>query len=175
VFTAERVAGWRMLIIDLRNNPGGEDQLGVNISARLTDRPYTAYTKAARNDPKDPTKHARTQTVTVTPADAPRYTGPIRLLTGPLTVSAGETFTLGLMARTPAPERFGETTQGVYSDTLQRKLPNGWTVTVGNEEYVGPDGKSYEGLGIPPTTPIPVFPPAELAANQDSVLAAALR
>lgn len=175
VFTAQRVAGWQMLVIDLRNNPGGEDALGIEVAGRLTDRPYVAYTKAARNDPKDPDKHAREQRVQVTPAAGPRYTGPVRLLTGPLTISAGETFTLAMMGRTPAPERLGENTQGVYSDTLERKLPNGWTVTLGNEDFIGPDGRSYEGPGIPPTTPIPVFPPAELAAKQDSVLAAALR
>ncbi len=175
VFTPPRLAGLRMLIIDLRNNPGGDDALGLQIAARLTDRPYTAYTKAARNDPRNPDRHARTQAVPVRPADAPRYTGPIRMLTGPLTISAGETFTLAMMGRTPTPERFGENTQGVYSDTMERALPNGWTLTLGNEEFVGPDGRSYEGPGIPPTTPIPVFPAAELAARQDSVMAAALR
>lgn len=175
VFTKERIAGLRMLVIDVRNNPGGSDALGIQIASRLTDRPYLAYTKSARNDPKDPGKQSRPQPVTVTPATAPTYTGRVRLLTGPLTISAGETFTLAMMGRTPPPERFGANTQGVYSDTLSRRLPNGWEVTIGNEEFIGPDGRSYEGPGIPPTTPIPVFPPAELAANQDSVLAAALR
>lgn len=175
VFTPARLAGLRMLVIDVRNNPGGEDALGITIAGRLTDRPYLAYTKAARNDPGDPSKHARPQQVRVTPSGAARYTGPIRMLTGPLTISAGETFTLAMMGRTPAPERFGENTQGVYSDTLERRLPNGWTVTLGNEDFTAPDGRSYEGPGIPPTTPMPVYPPAELAADQDSVLSAALR
>lgn len=175
VFTPARVAGLRMLVIDVRNNPGGADALGIEIAGRLTDRPYLAYTKAARNDPNDPAKHARPQEVRVAPSSGARYTGPIRMLTGPLTISAGETFTLAMMGRTPAPERFGENTQGVYSDTLDRKLPNGWTVTLGNEDFTAPDGRSYEGPGIPPTTPMPVYPPAELAADQDSVLAAALR
>ncbi len=174
VFTPARVAGLTMLVIDVRNNPGGQDALGIEIAGRLTDRPYLAYTKAARNDPADPSKHARPQQVQVTPSAGARYTGPIRMLTGPLTISAGETFTLAMMGRTPAPERFGENTQGVYSDTLDRKLPNGWTVTLGNEDFTAPDGRSYEGPGIPPTRPMPVYPPAELAANQDSVLAAAL-
>lgn len=175
VFTQARVAGLKMLILDVRNNPGGDDPLGIDIAARLTDRPYLAYTKAVRDDPNDPTKHGRAQPVQVTPAAGPRYSGPIRILTGPLTVSAGETFTLAMMGRTPSPQRFGESTQGVYSDTMDRTLPNGWAVTLGNEDFYGPDGRSYEGPGIPPTTRIPVFPPAELAAGQDSVLAAALR
>ena len=33
-----------------------------------------------------------------------------------------------------------------------------------------PDGKNYEGVGIPPTVEVPVFTAAELAQHQDSAL-----
>jgi C-terminal processing protease CtpA/Prc len=64
------------------------------------------------------------------------------LLVSDLTISAGETFTEALMGRAPAPTRIGSTTQGVFTDDMERALPNGWTFTLGNGEYVGPDALS---------------------------------
>jgi Peptidase family S41/Tricorn protease C1 domain len=167
VFTPQRVAALRHLIIDVRLNSGGHDALVLQVAARLTDTPYVAFTKQARNDPRDPSRHSRPQTVTVTPANAPRYTGPVSLLTSGLTISAGETFVQAMMGRTPAPARIGATTQGVFADPLSRKLPNGWTFSLGNEKYVGPDGQDYEGVGIPPTVRTPVFTAEELGQNRD--------
>lgn len=176
VFSTQHVSTWRGLIIDLQYNEGGDDELGLQLAGRLTNVAYTAYTKLARDDPHDPTRYGRPRTVTVTPAAGPRYTGPIRLLTSDLTVSAGETLLEALMARTPAPARFGTTTQGVFADDMQRKLPNGWTFTVGNEDYIASDGRNYEGTGIPPTVPTdPIFTKPELAQHQDAALDAALR
>ncbi|HEX4252471.1 MAG TPA: S41 family peptidase [Pseudonocardia sp.] len=157
IFTAPRVTSMHRLIIDVRDNDGGDDALGLQIAARLSDKPYVAYRKQQRDDPRDPSRYGRPQAVTVTPADAPHYTGPIDLLTNALTVSAGETFTEAMMARTPIPARIGTTTQGVFADNMTRKLPNGWTFTVGNEDYIAPDGINYEGPGIPPTIPSPTF------------------
>jgi len=170
IFTAERVKSWRELVIDLRWNSGGDDPLGIQLAGRLTDAPYTAYTKQARTDPNDPTRYGPPITVTVTPAQDPRYSGPVRLLTSDLTVSAGETFVEAMMARTPAPSRVGMTTQGVFSDDMDRKLPNGCTFSLGNENYVASNGTSYEGVGIPPTIQTPVFTPAELDEHGDSAL-----
>lgn len=174
VITQQRVSSWRGLIIDVRFNTGGDDALGLQIASRLTDSPYVAYTKQPRNNPTDPSRHGRLQTVTVQPADGPRYTGPVSVLTSDLTVSAGETFVEALMGRTPAPRRIGATTQGVFADNMQRKLPNGWTFGLGNEEYYAPNGQDYEGLGIPPDVNTPVFTDDEVKQNRDSALDAAL-
>jgi len=170
VFTKARIDAWQGLIIDLRFNTGGDDELGLQVAGRLTDTPYTAYTKQARNDPNDPTRYGRLRTVTVTPATGPRYTGPVRLLTSDLTLSAGETFTEAMLGRTPTPSRVGMATQGVFSDDMERKLPNGWKFTLGNEDYVAPDGRDYEGVGIPPTIQTQVFTTAELAQHLDPAL-----
>lgn len=174
VFTQQRVAALRNLIIDVRLNSGGPDALALQLAARLTDKPYVAFTKQPRNDPRDPSRLGRPQTVTITPADAPRYTGPVTFLTSDLTISAGEILVQAMIGRTPAPARIGTNTQGVFADDMPRTLPNGWTFTVGNEEYVGPDGQNYEGVGIPPTVRTPVFTAEELAQNRDSALDAAL-
>ena len=167
VFTAPRVAALRSLIIDVRLNSGGDDPLALQIAARLTDRPYVAYTKQPRNDPRDPSRFGRLQPVTVIPADTPRYTGPVNVLISDLTISAGETFVQALMGRTPAATRIGTTTQGVFADVMSRRLPNGWSFHLGNERYIGPDQQDYEVIGIPPTMETPVFTADELARDQD--------
>ncbi|MGI9075101.1 MAG: hypothetical protein ACR2JB_28150 [Bryobacteraceae bacterium] len=61
-------------------------------------------------------------------AFASRFTQISRIveLIGPLTMSAGETFTQALMGRSPHVLRVGEATQGLSGSVLQRHLPNGW-------------------------------------------------
>ncbi|MFF0739486.1 S41 family peptidase [Streptomyces sp. NPDC004111] len=175
VLTEQRTRSLRGLVVDLRFNGGGADALGTRIAARLTDRTYTAYTKSARNDPQRPDSWTPGQPIRVHPAPGPRYTGPLAVLTGPLTISAGESFTQSLMGRSPAPVRIGESTQGVFSDTMDRVLPNGWTLTVPNEKYADARGRTYDGTGIPPTHRVPVYAPADLAALRDPALTRAVR
>ncbi|MCK7623243.1 S41 family peptidase [Streptomyces sp. RS10V-4] len=178
VFTTARTQGPRALrglIVDLRLNGGGSDALGLRIAARLTGRPYLAYRKRARNDPGDPGAFTRPEPVTVRPYRGPVHTGPVTVLTGRLTVSAGETFTQALMGRSPAPVRIGENTQGVFSDVLGRALPNGWSFGLPNEEFLTAGGRTFDGPGIPPDVRTPVFTDADLAARRDSALARARR
>jgi hypothetical protein len=171
IVTRARTSGptaWRGLIVDVRVNAGGSDALGLQIAARLTDRPYFAYAKQARNRPDDDTRFTRREPLRVVPAaGSPRYTGPVALLTGGSTVSAGETFTQALMGR-PATTRIGEHTQGVLSDVLGRTLPNGWQFGLSNEKYTNARGHSFEGPGIPPHVATPVFTKEEIDADLDS-------
>ncbi|ADB29810.1 peptidase S41 [Kribbella flavida DSM 17836] len=166
----------RKLILDLRINGGGSDQLALDLAGRLTDRPFFAYAKRARNDPADPTSWTRPQAIHVQPARHRRtFTGPLVLLTGGSQLSAGETFTQAVMNRKPAPYRIGQNTQGVFSDVLVRHLPNGWQAVLPNEEFRTRSWTTYDGTGIPPHLRVPVFTPTELAAPRDSAFAAALR
>ncbi|MEZ0110279.1 C-terminal processing protease CtpA/Prc [Catenulispora sp. EB89] len=178
IFTPQRTQGpnaLRGLIIDDRVNGGGSDVLALDVVARLTAKPYTAYWKKHRDDPADPAAFSTPEPIRVTPSSKPIYRGPIALLAGGSTVSAGETFAQALMHRSPAPVRIGENTQGSFSDTLNRVLPNGWEFELPNEEYpTAPNGGTFDITGIPPQIRIPVFPPAELAAGKDTAFATAL-
>ncbi|MFJ8820910.1 S41 family peptidase [Streptomyces sp. NPDC102467] len=161
VLDPERTASLKGLIIDLRINGGGYDSLGLHIAERLTDTPYVAYRKR--------TQVTRPQPITVRPAPGvPRYTGPVALLTGGSTVSAGETFTQALLDRPGGTVRVGEATQGVFSDTMDRKLPNGMEVWLPNETFLTRSGTTFDGAGIPPHLRTPVFTDQEFAGNRDS-------
>ncbi|MFF8726947.1 S41 family peptidase [Streptomyces sp. NPDC015171] len=168
VLTPSRTRRLAGLVIDLRVNDGGSDALGVRIAERLTDSAYTAYAKRARNDPADPTRHTRPEPVPVVPADAPRFTGPVAVLTGGSTVSAGETFTQALIDRPGRTVRIGQPTQGVFSDPLERDLPNGMALSLPNEEYLTRSGRTFDGAGIPPHLVEPVLTEQEFAENRDS-------
>ncbi|WP_371934706.1 S41 family peptidase [Streptomyces sp. KL118A] len=175
VLTAQRTRRLKGLVIDLRVNSGGSDLLGLRIAERLTDAPYVAYRKRVRNDPADPTKYTRPEPIRVTPAQAPHYTGPIAVLTGGSTVSAGETFTQSLIDR---PEgrvvRIGQPTQGVFSDILGRVLPNGMGAVLPNEQFLTRTGDTFDGPGIPPHLKEPVFTEEEFTKNRDSAFDRAL-
>ncbi|MEW2373747.1 S41 family peptidase [Streptomyces sp. NPDC006656] len=175
VFGQERTRHLKGMVIDVRINGGGSDALGLHIAGRLTDTPYLAYSKRARNDPADPTRHTRPQPLYVTPSQGPRYTGPVAVLTGGSTVSAGETFTQALMDRPGRTVRIGQPTQGVFSDVMVRKLPDGMSVWLPNEELLTRSGRTFDGAGIPPHLTEPVFTTEEFDQNKDSAFDRAVK
>jgi hypothetical protein len=162
------------LVIDVRINFGGEDPYGLAIASRLATRPYVAYTKEARTDPVDRNKWSPGDPSEVRPSSRPSFHGPVVELTGPLTISAGETFTQALMGRTPRVLRIGENTQGVFSDVLGRDLPNGWSFGLPNEVFRTAQGTTFDGSGIPPDIAVPVFSDDDVAARRDPGMAKAL-
>ena len=139
-------ASLKALIIDVRINFGGADPYGLAIASRLATKEYAAYTKEAR----DGDGWTPGDVSIVRPSTRPGFRGPVVELIGPVTISAGETFTQALMGRTPHVTRIGENTQGVFSDVLGRKLPNGWSFGLPNEVFRASDGKTFDGPGIPP-------------------------
>ncbi|GHC68891.1 hypothetical protein GCM10010309_35470 [Streptomyces violaceochromogenes] len=138
------------------------------IGRHVAHTPYVAYAKRARNHPTDPGRHTRPEPIRVVPADGPRYTGPIAVLTSGTTVSAGETFTQALSDRPGGTVRVGQPTQGVFSDVVMRNLPNGMTAILPNEEFLNRSGRTYDGTGIPPHLNEPVFTKEEFAKKRDS-------
>jgi hypothetical protein len=173
VFTAaERMKG---LIVDVRVNTGGADPLALAIASRLAGAKYLAYSKKTRNNVSGPLRFTAPQPAWVEVSARPGYRGPVVLLTGPETISGGETFAMALMGRTPRVTFVGANTQGVFSDVWGRKLPNGWTFGVPTELYLTSSGKSFDGQGVPPAIRVPVFPKADLEAGRDGALERAIR
>ncbi|WP_223885269.1 S41 family peptidase [Nocardia colli] len=170
IFTADRLGRLRGLVLDLRVNGGGSDSLGLQLAARLTDRPYFAYAKKTRGTEPQPQR--------VEPARI-GFAGPIAILTGGSTVSAGETFTQAMLERPSRTTRIGEPTQGVFSDVMERKLPGArhadWWFGVPNEEFLTSNGRTFDGTGIPPELTEPVFTDEEFAQQRDSAFDRAMQ
>ncbi len=171
VFSDPKLTG---LVLDVRINFGGADPYGLALASRLATAEYVAYSKEARLDPVDRTKWTPGQPSVVRPGSRPGFKGPVVELTGPLTISAGETTTQALMGRVPKILRVGENTQGVFSDVLGRVLPNGWRFGLPNEVFRTADGKTFDGPGIPPDIAVPVFADSDLKAGRDPGLARAV-
>jgi len=158
------------LIIDMRRNNGGDDPLGIEIASRLTGRKYLAYTKAARRntDLDLPIQLTEQQSTWVVPSERPGFEGRVALLIGPDTVSAGETFAMALMGREPHVMRIGLNTQGVFSDVLNRSLPNGWRFHLPNEIYFTSNGEAFDAAGVPPEVSVPFFTHLDQENGQDT-------
>ena len=163
------------LVIDVRINFGGADPYGLAIVSRLASTTYLGYVKEARADPVDRDVWTPGDSSMVRPSSRPGFRGPVVELIGPLTISAGETFTQALMGRTPRVIRIGEPTQGVFSDVLVRRLPNGWTFGLPNEVFRTPEGATFDGPGIPPDIMVPVFADEDVKAGRDPGIERALK
>jgi hypothetical protein len=160
----------RGLILDVRKNFGGSDVLSLALASRLTAKDYLAYAKVARLDPDDPDRRTPPQESYVRVSPRPGFHGPVVQLIGRYTISAGETLTQALMGREPHILRVGENTQGVFSDVMDRRLPNGWRFRLPNELFLTKEGTSFDGPGIPPDVKVPVFRADDLDAGRDPAL-----
>ncbi|NJB35682.1 S41 family peptidase [Croceivirga sp. JEA036] len=137
--------GMSKLIIDTRFNTGGIDQVSVEIASRFTTEQRVGFTKKARlKEGFTPVK-----TVNFGPKGNEQFTGEIVLLTSPITASAAEVFALCLKDM-PNVTLVGEATNGVFSDILEHRLPNGATIGLSNEVYTDSKGIVFEGVGIAP-------------------------
>lgn len=169
-----KASGLRGLVVDIRLNGGGTEMLGLQIAGRLTATSYPASSKIFRIDPADPTKFSEPQPIMVAPSPRPGFYGPMALLMGHESVSAAEAFAMSLQGRTYKPVFIGENTQGVFSDVLIRHLPNGWRFGVPNEIYLNKNGQAYDIKGVPPDVPITLFTAADLEAEREPALQAAM-
>ena len=162
------------LVIDLRINRGGSDVFGISIASRLAVREYLAYSKVSRNDIHDAGHRTPAQPVVVHVSQRPGFHGPVVVLTSSDSVSAAETFTMALLDRQPHVIRVGANTQGVFSDVLVRRLPNGWKFGLPNEIYLTKDGETFDGVGVPPDIAVPIFAAEDVSSGRDAALEKAL-
>ncbi|WP_298508492.1 S41 family peptidase [uncultured Kordia sp.] len=133
-------------IIDLRFNGGGMDEVALEILSYFTKQETAVFSKKAYLKEGEFTA---VNTVRISPAKKV-FDGNIYILTSPLSASATEIFVLSSLKATPKAIRVGSNTEGIFSDILDKKLPNGWNYGLSNEIYESIDGVNYENRGIPP-------------------------
>lgn len=137
------------LIIDLRNNSGGDDEYAHRFAGAFADGKHFIYTVQTRNGKGYDDFDEKTKWFT-NPKGSNPYKKPIVLLTSKFTVSGAEIFTLNMKAFAHV-THIGDTTKGEHSDLSKaRFLPNGWIYYYSNQLYLMPNGESLEGIGIEP-------------------------
>lgn len=164
-------SGLRGVIVDLSNNRGGYDAIARALAARFSDSAFDAYSVDTDRDARAE-HHLR-----IAPADGPRYTGPVMLLTSDVTVSGGEIATLAFRALGHVTHA-GARTRGSFSTPLAKPLPNGWYLELSSESYADHLGVVHEATGIEPSWQLPVYPAEDPVGGHARALiqlAAALR
>jgi len=129
-------------ILDLRFNGGGKDAVALDILNHFSNKEKFAYTKKARIEKG----FANPQKFKIIPSKN-HFNGNVYLLTSHFTASASEILVLASLANTNF-KRIGSTTEGIFSSTLDKELPNGWEYELSNEVYQDLNGKNYENIGI---------------------------
>ncbi|WP_340202542.1 S41 family peptidase [Ascidiimonas sp. W6] len=131
-------------ILDLRFNGGGFDDVSIEILNHFVHKKTKIATKKVRLGDGFTEK----QSLYLIPSNK-TFNGKLFILTSHETASAAEVLVLG-SKEIPQSKIIGATTEGVFSDILRKKLPNGWTYGLSNMIYQSTDGVSYEEIGITP-------------------------
>ena len=139
--------GLNGVIIDIRNNPGGDDSTVIQIVNRFCDRKRVAFHRKTKRGPGED-DYSPLKTWHIEPQGDIQFTGPIVLLTCDSVFSGGEVFALALK-ELPYVTIIGDHTNGIFSYQLEKKLPNGWRYCLSYQVYFSADMVCYEGTGVP--------------------------
>ena len=134
-------------IIDIRNNPGGEDSIAIAIINRFCDRRRVAFHRKTKIGPGED-EFTPLKTWYLEPQGDRQFTGPIALLTCDSVFSGGEAFALAIK-QLPHVTIIGDHTNGIFSYQLEKTLPNGWEYCLSYQVYLSADMVCYEGKGVP--------------------------
>jgi C-terminal processing protease CtpA/Prc len=132
------------IIVDLRFNGGGKDEVGLEMLSRFTNEKLLIGTKKAVHN-----NGFSTEVPIFIEGKPNAYSNPICILTSRGSASATEICVLASLSMKNV-TRIGGNTEGITSDMLEKTLPNGWEFSLSNEIYLGNNDKSYEYIGISP-------------------------
>jgi C-terminal processing protease CtpA/Prc len=132
------------VILDIRFNRGGWDDVALNILGYFTDKEKSVFTKKTRLLDG----YSDKQEILLTPSES-RLVKQTYLLTSHMTASAAEIMALSAL-EVENVTIVGSRTKGIFSDILSKTLPNGWKYGLSNEIYESLEGINFENKGIPP-------------------------
>jgi carboxyl-terminal processing protease len=135
------------IVIDIRNNPGGDDSTAITIINRFCDRKRIAFHRRTKIGPGED-DFTTLKTWHIEPQGGAQFTGPIVLLTCDSVFSGGEAFALAIR-QLPDVTIIGDHTNGIFSYQLEQELPNGWRYCLSYQKYFSADMVCYEGKGVP--------------------------
>jgi len=156
------------LIIDIRFNIGGDDEFSKKIAGRFINKPMIGFLKQTRINGE----FGKLDSIMIKPNGKEAFLNKVVLLTNDKSVSAADVLAL-MMAQLSNVTIIGEPSNGSYSDLYEKKLHNGWKVTLSNQRYFSADEENYEGLGVPVDI-LAENTILDIEKNRDSVLLKAL-
>ena len=136
------------LILDLRRNVGGSEEIAKEIAGLFVNR-ETTYAKSTYRTGDEPTEFGPEFERTFLPTKQTSYKGEIVCLIGPGTVSSAEGLAL-MMKALPNCTLIGQSTRGASGNPRPIMLPNGVEVWYSRWKSLLPDGTCFEGVGIQP-------------------------
>ena len=159
------------LIVDIRNVPGGDDDVVISIVNRLCDKKRVCFHRRTKVGPGSD-EFSPLKTWHIKPRGLVQFTKPIVLLTCDSVFSGGEVFAM-TMRELPHVTVIGDHTNGIFSYQLEKKLPNGWECRLSYQIYYSADMTCYEAKGVP--VDIELFnTKADLADGVDPLIVRAL-
>lgn len=161
------------LIIDIRNNGGGNGNNGFEILGSLTSHPFMQGRSVIRHYVPPYRSWNRPDELTITNDDWKPYIGklynkPVAVLIGPDTYSAAEDFLVAFKSMRRG-KLFGETTGGSTGQPIFFSLPGGGMGRVCAKRDLMADGTEFVGRGIVPDIPVN-YSIKKIRQNKDEVL-----
>lgn len=159
------LAGVKGVVIDLRYNGGGFDELGLQIVSHFNKQAHSIGQVSVAGQPP--------QSIEVShQVDA--WSVPMVVFTSADTASAAEVMTLALQTL-PNTTLMGEATHGIFSDVLDRALPNNWFAGLSNEQYTNLQGQALESKGVLPKVVISPFASSDYLFGSSTLVDRALQ
>src|SRR4051794_23014512 len=163
----------KSLIVDVRDNIGGNDEFSYEVAGRFTNWKITGMYKQTRIPGAGYEDFGKPETWFIEPRGTNRFVKPVVVLTNDKTVSAGDVFAM-IMKELPNVKNIGSNTRGIYSDMYGFTLPNGWMISLSNQRYYNNKMLCYEGIGTPVEIHV-LNTQKDLQKMNDPVLEAALK
>ena len=174
----DEIAKSNALIVDVRENGGGNSGVGYRVLSHLTDKPFSTWGGYMRQLNSTVRAWGQPQSLSgaeiggeVSPNGKKLYAKPVIVLTSPRTASAAEDFTVAY-SQMKRGLIIGEPTAGSTGQPLHFSLPGGGAARVTTMRLRFRDGREFIGKGVQPDKA--VFPTiADFRAGRDTVLEAA--
>lgn len=170
-YVLAQLSGISAMIVDLRDNGGGDDRNGKAIASRFTDAVYLFRQVRYRDGPEHDDFGPPTDDF-IGPDGAQSFAGPVVVLTNRRVFSSAETTVLAFDVL-PNVVRIGDFTGGGSANPAEFVLPNSWSYTVSRWIVNRPDGTTFEGVGIAPDIRVDITQ-EDAASLRDTIMDAAI-